>query len=317
MCPRDRPRAVMVGGRRPRRRLRDGLTQRGVDVVAELAAEVGVERLADVTAADCLVVDMAMLSEDGYSGLGELLADWSGAVIFAETTRLDADTLDRLAAKVREQTGCVEPRHSERPPGFPVCVLAASFGGPPALRRFLLAFREPPPAAFLIAQHIGQGFSDVLARQLGRDGLVPVRRARAGAVLRPGRAWVYPVTERLALDAGDRFRRAGQWSGDVLYRPCIDDITADVARRYGPRAALIVFTGMGDDGAAGARMVTEAGGAVWAQTADSAAVAHMPDMAAAAVPGTCDRGDPEALAAAFSGWLARRGHARPSRTASE
>src|SRR5690606_21365580 len=64
------------------------------------------------------------------------------------------------------------------------------------------------------------------------------------------------------------------WGG--RYRPSIDQVIAKVARIYRDRCGVIVFTGMGDDGANSCTMMHHRGGQIWIQTAASCAIDSMP-----------------------------------------
>lgn len=157
-----------------------------------------------------------------------------------------------------------------------VWVLGASLGGPQALKEFLTHLSDQLPFAFVIAQHIGKPFVPLLAEQLSRITRLRIQPAEAGRVLRAREVVVVPVDRRFALAADGQVELRDEPIRPP-YRPCIDEVMEDIARHYGPRCNAIVFSGMGEDGALGAVAVTEAGGQVWAQSADSCVISSMPD----------------------------------------
>jgi two-component system chemotaxis response regulator CheB len=64
-------------------------------------------------------------------------------------------------------------------------------------------------------------------------------------------------------------------------RPSANYLFRSLARAYGPRAAGIVLTGMGDDGAEGLEALHQAGGLTVAQDEQSCVVYGMPREAVA------------------------------------
>ncbi|OYV76010.1 MAG: hypothetical protein B7Z66_10430 [Chromatiales bacterium 21-64-14] len=159
-----------------------------------------------------------------------------------------------------------------------VWVLGASLGGPQAVRLFLSGLVGDLPIAFILAQHIGEGFDALLASQLDRETRFRVGCANAGHCLRHGDVLLAPLNSVM------RINRQGLVELQPLvergiYSPSIDAVMSEVARRYGANSGAIVFSGMGDDGIEGAQAIAEQGGVVWAQDADSAVISSMPDHA--------------------------------------
>ena len=182
--------------------------------------------------------------------------------------------------------------------GLRCWVLGASFGGPEALKRFLTAAPAVPPnAAFIIGQHIGDGFVEVLASQLNRATEFKVTPAADGDVLESGHIYVAPVRERLRIDADGVIRLQPETERHT-YIPSIDCLMEEVALRFGPDSGAIIFSGMGDDGTRGCAAIDRAGGVIWAQDSASCAIDSMPSCARAT--GLVRReGSPEQLAVAM------------------
>jgi two-component system chemotaxis response regulator CheB len=156
--------------------------------------------------------------------------------------------------------------------------IVASTGGPQALEALLAALPAGFQLPLLVVQHIASGFTNGLARWL--DGSVPlhVRLAVAGEVLAPG-VWIAPEGAHLVLDADGRFALDERTTAG-LHRPSGDVLLHSLADYAGARAAAVVLSGMGKDGAAGLAAVREAGGLTIAQDEQSSAIYGMPKAAA-------------------------------------
>jgi two-component system chemotaxis response regulator CheB len=158
-------------------------------------------------------------------------------------------------------------------------VIGSSTGGPAALCRTLSAFRQVPPCAFLVAQHMPREFTRGFAERLDRMTPFRVREARDGDVPAPGCVLVAPGGSHLLLERrGERVEtrvepdRAAVWR----YVPSIDRLFESAAKQYGERLMAVVLTGMGDDGREGALQVKRSGGRVIAESEETAVIYGMP-----------------------------------------
>jgi chemotaxis response regulator CheB len=159
-----------------------------------------------------------------------------------------------------------------------VWVLGASIGGPEAVREFLAAVPASVPAVFLLAQHMGADFLDLMVQQLARATTLPVRTVVDGDIARHGEVVVVPLAERLQIDAAGRIGLSP--AGDNSpYSPSIDRVMRDVADRFGGSAGAIVFSGMAHDAIEGATYMRERGGTIWVQDPATCVISSMVDGA--------------------------------------
>jgi two-component system, chemotaxis family, protein-glutamate methylesterase/glutaminase len=153
-------------------------------------------------------------------------------------------------------------------------VIAASTGGPRALARLLPALPSPLGEGVVIVQHMPAGFTTSLASRLDRDCALRVREAAPGDALDPEYALIAPGGRHLRLEEGRSILSDADPIGGL--RPRADLTIADVVETWGERTLLVVLTGMGRDGAEGARAVREAGGRVICESAETCTVYGMP-----------------------------------------
>jgi two-component system, chemotaxis family, protein-glutamate methylesterase/glutaminase len=168
------------------------------------------------------------------------------------------------------------PRAAAPATGAPrAVVIAASTGGPRALAHLLPALPARLGEGTLIVQHMPAGFTGSLAARLDKMSPLRVREAVLGDELEPGTALVAPGGSHLRLDGARQARLTDEAPVGGL-RPRADLTIADVAAAWGERTLLVVLTGMGRDGAQGARAVRAAGGRVICEAAESCTVYGMP-----------------------------------------
>lgn len=162
-----------------------------------------------------------------------------------------------------------------------VWILGASIGGPEAVRAFLAGLKKNTASAFILAQHMGAEFLDLMISQLAKASPLPVKVARAGEKLQNGDVLVAPVGKRLTLDAQGRIQ-LGELPNDTSYSPSIDQIMFDMSDRFGPRCSAIIFSGMASDAIEGAKYIHSKGGRVWVQDPSTCVISSMIDGAQAA-----------------------------------
>ncbi len=176
-----------------------------------------------------------------------------------------------------------------------VWVLGASLGGPEAVKRFLARVPAELPVAFVLTQHLGDGFISLLASQLDRISTFTVKEAVSGDSLRHGEVIVVPVDHRMSLAADGRISFIDEaWKGH--YKPSIDCMIDDVTSSFKQQSGVIIFSGMGADGVlASQKFVEKYNGSIWAQSSDSCVISSMPDSVRKANLVSYS-GSPEALA---------------------
>jgi two-component system chemotaxis response regulator CheB len=168
-----------------------------------------------------------------------------------------------------------------------VVVIGSSTGGPPALTAVLEALSPSLDSIpVLIAQHMPAMFTAVLAERLARATGRETKEGADGELLQPGTVYVAPGNHHMTISRGGPPRLSVKKGPPVHFcRPAIDPLFATAAAVFGPATLAIVLTGMGQDGAAGALAVANAGGSVIAQDEASSVVWGMPGATAAA--GAC------------------------------
>jgi two-component system chemotaxis response regulator CheB len=200
---------------------------------------------------------------------------------FRETRQL-IDTVRAMAdVKVVRRTRPVAPSPGTAPSrnGVRIAVLAiaASTGGPAALRTLIGQLPADFAPPILVVQHISHGFIPGLARWLDGAGPFRVRVAAAGEALTSGTVYVAPDDRHLGVSGATIVLSQAPAIGG--FRPSATFLFESVATAFGAGAVALVLTGMGEDGVAGLRAVREKHGRVLVQDEQSCVVFGMPKSA--------------------------------------
>jgi two-component system, chemotaxis family, protein-glutamate methylesterase/glutaminase len=159
-----------------------------------------------------------------------------------------------------------------------VVILVASAGGLEPLCAVLEELPVDYPAAILVYQHLG-GRTSVLPAILARRTRHQVSWAVDGERPKPHRVTVCPPSVYMELRPDGRCLLSEKKEQQERR---FDVLLTSAAASYGGRALAVVLSGSGHDGAAGTAAMSGAGGAVIAESKDTAAYASMPTAAAQA-----------------------------------
>ena len=164
------------------------------------------------------------------------------------------------------------------PPRIEVVAIGTSTGGPKALTAVLPRIPGDFPVPIVVVQHMPPIFTRLLAERLAGSSAISVEEGRADAVLVAGHAWIAPGNFHMTvMHAGMQCSLSmNQAPPENSCRPAVDVLFRSVAAAYGANVLGVVMTGMGADGALGAKAIRDAGGEVFVQDEASSVVWGMP-----------------------------------------
>ena len=154
-------------------------------------------------------------------------------------------------------------------------LIATSTGGPKALAALTPDLPAKLGLGTLIVQHMPPGFTKSLAARLDNGSPLNIREADGGEVLDPSVALLAPGGKHMRIGPGGRITLTEEPEIGAL-RPRADLMIADAARVFGERTLLVVMTGMGNDGLAGAEEVKKRGGRILVEAQSTCTVYGMP-----------------------------------------
>jgi two-component system CheB/CheR fusion protein len=156
----------------------------------------------------------------------------------------------------------------------PLVVVGASAGGIEALSTLVSTLHPEFPAPIILAQHLDPSRFSHLREILANRAGLPVQTVQDREHLQNGTIYVVPA---------DRHVEISDHSVHVLTEPrrgrpapSIDLLLASAADAFGEQLIAVILTGLGSDGADGARRVKEMGGTVIIQNPQTATHPEMP-----------------------------------------
>lgn len=286
----------------------------GVEVIGSARSGEEAEALCRRLSPDLVTMDLHLPGKDGVSALKALresLPELRAVMMSSEPTAEVKAVLRRQSVQatqvVQKPSGAVDfkawfeaelspaldrwvveqrlaPAPSPPPALAPrggaaeVILIAASTGGPEAVRRVLEGIPVEIGVPVLVVQHMPAAFTEIFASNLNQRLPWRVVEARQGAAPAPGQVTVATGGLHLEVYRDNGVVRLNLTETEALHgcRPAADRLFLTGAEVYGPRAIAAVLTGMGRDGATGALALRARGATVLAQDKESSTVWGMP-----------------------------------------
>lgn len=175
-----------------------------------------------------------------------------------------------------------------RPPGQSIQVVAigASTGGPPVLSAILSLLPRDFPVPIVVVQHMAAGFIQGFAEWLQQASGFPVQLGIHHARMLPGHAYIAPDGFQMKVAQGPRISLVCNGFRNGI-QPSVSSLFQSVAENYRARAAGVLLTGMGRDGADELLLMKQQGAVTVAQDEATSVVYGMPGEAVKLNAATC------------------------------
>ncbi len=159
-------------------------------------------------------------------------------------------------------------------------VIGASTGGPKAILEIMQNIPANIPAAFLIVQHMPEGFTRSFAERISWQSGIKVKEAEDGDIILGGKGFVAAAGYHTVLvKDGEQLKvKLNQDALVNFVRPSVDVTLSSVAEVFGKDTIGVILTGMGKDGLEGARKIKEKGGLIIVQDETTSVIWGMPKV---------------------------------------
>jgi two-component system, chemotaxis family, response regulator WspF len=207
----------------------------------------------------------------------------TGDTAASAALRFKIDNIGRLGVSDK---GAKSPRKDAQngtslggDPSDRLIAIGASAGGPAALAKILSGLPRDFPAAIVIVQHVDAQFVASMADWLNATSALSVRVALNGDKPLANTVLIAGTNDHLQF-TNSRSLGYTPEPRECFYRPSIDVFFQSAVRHWKGKAAGVLLTGMGRDGAQGLKAMRDAGFLTIAQDASSSVVYGMPKAAA-------------------------------------
>ena len=162
-------------------------------------------------------------------------------------------------------------------------LVGASTGGPGLIESIVTSLPASYPYPVCVVQHMPENFTSVFAKRLNKNADIEVIEAKAGEIVKPGRAiiakggWHLHFSKKIT---GELFVKLSPNTMKHFFCPSVDEMFFSASKAFDAKNILAVeLTGIGDDGADGMVALRKKGAYTLGESENSAVVYGMPKMA--------------------------------------
>lgn len=163
-----------------------------------------------------------------------------------------------------------------------IVAMGSSTGGVEALESILTQLPKTFPG-IVLTQHIRQDFVKPFTNRMNKLCNLKVVEAKPGDGITPGFVYVAPGDHHLIIKRHNNYFYCELDNTEPVngHRPSVDVLFHSVAESAGQKGIGVLLTGMGVDGANGAKAIHDAGGVMIAQDEATSVIWGMPGAAVA------------------------------------
>ncbi len=164
-------------------------------------------------------------------------------------------------------------------PPFVGVVIAVSTGGPQTLRKFLSQLTPQFGCTIIIVQHGPAWALQSMAKRLNKEYEFNIELAAHEMKAKINHIYLAPGDTHLVINPRNHRLELNSNPREHALRPAADPLFRSAALAFGKYCVGMVLSGLGHDGTAGIKVISEFGGTILIQDPKSSIARYMPQAA--------------------------------------
>lgn len=155
-----------------------------------------------------------------------------------------------------------------------VVAIGASAGGLESIERFFRSMPDQTGMAFVVIQHLSPDYKSLMDELITRFTAMPAKQVNEDTEIQANCIYLISPAQEMSVD-GDVLKVKKRHKESGLFLP-VNIFFRSLAASWGDKTIAVVLSGTGSDGAHGSLDVRDAGGAVLAESPETASFPGMP-----------------------------------------